>query len=168
MTELVASIARWGISPEMVVSVLSGSMTAYFWLVKARRERPDLKIFQLQNFRPSVRRNPDGEGRRLGLTQIETGGVLVANNSTRQNSIVRFECYLRDGHSWKKGHWGYLSDDKPPWNIGPESTISISPACFFEVPDDYETPDDLRFKIEFVTVSGQHFGHVFTLKAPEL
>ena len=94
--------------------------------------------------------------------------MLVANDSTRQNSIIRFDCFLHANGTVTSGSWGYINDDKPPWNIGPESTIALSPACFFPVADDFEIPDDLRFRIEFITVSGRRFGHDFTLKAPLL
>lgn len=155
-------------SVEAVLSVGSFGFTAYFWLVKARREQACLRIFQLQNFRASVRRaGGHGEsGKRLCVSQVGTGGVLVANDSTRQNSIIRFDCYLLLDGKVITGSWGYIDDDKPPWNLGPESTIALSPACFFPVDDDFEVPDDLRFRIEFITVSGKRFGHDFGLEAP--
>src|SRR5437773_4681954 len=157
-------------SVEMVLSVLSTVVTGYFWLVRSRQERPNLKIFQLRDFRTSLR---GGEGagarkaKRLSLTPMELGGVLVANNSLRQNSIVRFDCYLSYAGGWLKGSWGYLNDDKPPWNIPPQTSIAISPACFFDVPEDFEPSDDLQFRVEFVTASGRRFSHRFTMKAPE-
>ena len=155
---------------DLVRSVMAGgsaALTSYFWLVRSRRERPKLEMYQLNNFRAALRRQPGSEEtRRLCLSQIDTGGVLIANNSTRQNSILRFDCYLEHKGRTIKGDWGYSGDDKPPWNIGPETTIAFSPACFFEVPVEYETPDDLSFRIELVTVSGKRFGEAFSLEAP--
>lgn len=156
-------------SLEAVLSVFSAAMTSYFWLVRARRERPDLQVFQLRDFRSSLRRgDPDTNTKRLCLTQVDRCGVLVANNSTRQNSVVRFDCFLPMGKQTLKGRWGYVEDDTPPWNIAPESTISLSLACFFDVPEDYEIPDDLTFCVEFITVSGKRFAHEFSRNAPEL
>ncbi len=37
---------------------------------------------------------------------------------------------------------------------------------FFEVPEDFETPEDLAFRIELVTVSGKRFGETMSLKTP--
>ena len=127
-----------------------------------------MKIFQIRDYRATLRKADDErKTKRLSLTQIESGGVLIANNSIRQNSIVRFDCYLFYEQVWVKGSWGYLNDDKPPWNIAPQSTIAVSPACFFDVPQDYQIPDDLRFRVDFAAASGKRFGHKFSLSAPE-
>ena len=163
-----AQVAMPPMSVEMVLSVFSTVVTGYFWLVRARQERPNLKIFQLRDFRATLR-SSEGErkAKRLNLTPMELGGVLVANNSLRQNSIVRFDCQLSYAGGWLKGSWGYLNDDKPPWNIPPQTSIAISPACFFDVPEDFEVGDDTQFRVEFVTASGRRFSHRFTMKAPE-
>jgi len=147
----------------------SAAVTSYFWFVRSRREKPKLEMYQLSHFRASLRRGDAEQGtKRLGLSQIDTGGVLIANNSTRQNSVLRFDCYLTHQGRKLKGDWGFSGDDKPPWNIGPETTIAFSPACFFEVPEDYEVPDNLDFRIELVSVSGKRFGQTMSLQAPKL
>lgn len=157
------------LSPEVVISVVSLSMTSYFWLIQARRERPDIKFFQLRHFRATLRRGDPGQNnKRLAIIQMDSGGTLIANNSTRQNSIVRFDCFLRHKGNLIQGKWGYVDDDQPPWNIPPESTIAMSVACFFDVPEDCEIPENLDFRVDFVTVSGQRFSHMFSLNAPEL
>jgi hypothetical protein len=144
-------------------------MTSYFWMVRARQERPCLNVFQLGGFRTTLRRrDKESQTKTLSITLCELGGVLVANNSIRQTSIIRFDCWLMHEGNWLKGRWGYMNEDKPPWNIGPETTIAINPACFFEVPLDFETPDDCRFYVEFISVSGKRFGHQFSMDAPEL
>ena len=153
---------------DMALSVASATMTGYFWLVRARKERPQLTILQMRNFRQTLRSDGAAEGmKRLSLVQVQSRGVLIANQSIRQNSIVRFECSLEFGGQSIKGHFGYLDDDPPPWNIGPESTIALSLACFFEVPEDFEMPEDGNFHVEFVTASGHRFPHQFSLQAPE-
>jgi hypothetical protein len=168
MLSPLAQVAVPSVSIEMVLSALSAFVTGYFWLVRSRQERPNLKIFQLRDFRASLRGGEgDRKAKRLSLTPMELGGVLVANNSLRQNSIVRFDCYLSYAQGWLKGSWGYLNDDKPPWNIPPQTSIAISPACFFDVPEDFEVADDLQFRVEFLTASGRRFAHRFAMKAPE-
>lgn len=155
------------IDVKMLLSGASFLFTAYFWFVKARKEKPNLEFHQLSNYRATCRRHPDREGwRRLCLQQLDTGGVLIVNHSTRQNSVVLFDCYLETEQGIVPGDWGYSGDDKPPWNIGPESTIAFSPACFFDVPDDYELPDNPSFRIDCVTASGKKFSHQFTRLAP--
>jgi hypothetical protein len=164
-----SQIMEASIDIRMVFSAISLLVTAYFWFVKARKERPNLQFYQLGDFQAVCRRRPDGGGgKRLCLQQLDTGGVLIVNHSTRQNSIVLFDCLLRTESGVLHGDWGYSGDDKPPWNIGPESTIAFSPACFFDVPDDFEVPDELGFEVQFITASGKRFSHHFMKRAPRL
>jgi hypothetical protein len=151
----------------LVLSGLSLLFTGYFWLVRSRKERPNLEFFQLSDFRCSCRRLSDREGvKRLCLQQPGTGGVLIVNHSTRQNSVVVFDCFLKTPSGEIAGDWGYSGDDQPPWNVGPESTIAFSPACFFDVPEDFEVPENPEFRIQFLTASGKPFSHRFTRQAP--
>ena len=157
------------LDPKMILSGLSFVFTTYFWFVKARKEKPHLEFYQLSDFRASCRRHPDRAGmKRLCLQQLETGGVLIVNHSTRQNSIVLFYCSLRTDRGTLHGDWGYGGEDKPPWNVGPETALAFSPACFFDVPEDYEVPESLEFRIDFITASGKTFAHKFTKSAPRL
>jgi|GEM_PF-6715076 len=157
------------IDMRMLMSGLSFLFTSYFWFVKARKERPALQFYQLSDFRATCRRHPDKPDRkRLCIQQLDTGGVLVANHSTRQNSILFFDCFLLTEQGVIQGDWGYSGEDKPPWNIGPESSLSLSPACFFDVPEDFEVPETLEFHVQFITPSGKQFPHQFTQQAPRL
>jgi len=152
---------------KMVFSAFSFLVTSYFWLVKARKERPSLVFHQLSNFRMTTRRHQRREGwKRICISQIDTGGVLAVNHSTRQNSIIMFDCHLLTDLGLVKGDWGYTGEDKPPWNIGPESTIALSPAFFFDVPEEYEAPAAPEFIATFITASGKSFTHHFALEAP--
>ena len=150
-----------------LLSLFSAAVTSYFWLVKSRKERPHLEFVQLSDFRPTLRNHPERTGmKRLCFQQREPGGVLAVNHSTRQNSIVVFQCRLLSAHAAISGDWGYSGEDKPPWNIGPESSLALSPACFFDVPGDFELPDDAEFEIRFQTASGVNFEHRFRGQAP--
>jgi hypothetical protein len=84
---------------------------------------------------------------------------LVVNHSARRNSIILFECRLFTDRGVIPGDWGYAGEDKPPWNIGPESSLGISPACFFDVP---ENP---QFELRFITAAGKPFRQRFTRHA---
>ena len=157
------------LDPNLLLSGASLAFTGYFWLVKARKERPSLEFYQLSNFRASSRRHPDEDGvKRLCFQQLDTGGVLIVNHSTRQNSVVVFDCFLQTENGEIQGDWGFSGDDKPPWNIGPESTIAFSPACLFDVPEDFVVPENPEFRIQFITASGKTFSHHFTKEAPRI
>ncbi|QDT68021.1 hypothetical protein MalM25_09330 [Planctomycetes bacterium MalM25] len=156
------------LDPKLIFSALSFVFTAYFWLVKARKERPNLQFHQLSSFRLSSRRHPTKAGwKRHCLQQIESGGVLAVNHSTRQNSIILFDCFLMTERGVVEGDWGYSGDDKPPWNFGPETTIALSPAFFFDLPEGTAMPADPEFHAHFITASGTTFSHRFTLEAPQ-
>ena len=154
---------------EIILSVASFAITVYFWFVQSRRERPQLNIFQIGNFRAVCRRHQKRDDvKRLCIQQMDSNGVLIANNSTRQNSIVLFDCWflMPDGNQIR-GDWGSVGDDRPPWNIGPESTIAMGLACFFDVPTDFEIPDSFEIGVDFISASGKRFSHLFMQEAPE-
>lgn len=154
---------QWYVEPGVCLSCLSLLLTAYFWLVRVRKERPNLEFHQLSNFRTSCRRvHGRDDIKSLSLQQLNSGGVLIVNHSLRQNSIIRFDCFLETEDGWIAGEWGYGGDDKPPWNVGPETAISFSPACVFDVPTTYEAPEDIVFWVRFVTASGKRFTKRFT------
>ncbi|MFK8114090.1 MAG: hypothetical protein AB8B91_17945 [Rubripirellula sp.] len=153
---------------QTLFSGLSLLVTCYFWLTRVRKERPHLQFHQLSDFRAVCRRIPDDPDRkRLCFQQLDSGGVLIVNHSIRQNSIVLFECFLTTDDGVIEGDWGYGGDDKPPWNIGPETSIPFSPACFFDVPADYQIPERPSFYLRFVTASGKRFTHRFTQQAKQ-
>lgn len=156
------------VKAEIIFSSLSLLVTGYFWLVRIRRERPQLAFHQLSDFRVHCRRIPSCENqKRLCFQQLDTGGVLIVNHSIRQNSIVLFECFLPTADGVIEGDWGYSGEDKPPWNIGPETSLAFSPACFFDVPADYEIPENPSVYLRFVTASGKRFTHRFTKQAKQ-
>lgn len=166
---LLAQFFSSPLSIEAVLSLFSLTVTSYFWFVKARRERPSLQFYQMRDFRASVRNgDPERNTKRLSLTQVDEGGVLIANNSTRQNSIVRFDCYFQHDGQRIKGSWGFMEDERFPWNIAPESAIGVRLACFFDVPEDFEVPENTIFGVEFITVGGRRFRHTFSLNAPQI
>ena len=157
------------IDTQMLMSAVSLVITSYFWFVRSRRERPCLEFYQFADFRANCRRHPQSKDlKRLCIQQLETGGVLVVNHSTRQNSIVLFDCFLLTESGVIQGDWGFCGDDRPPWNVGPESSIAFSPACFFDVPEDFQVPDNPEFELQFITASGKRFSHRFTRRAPRL
>lgn len=162
-------LTQYGVSIEAILSIASLTITLYFWFVKANRERPSLRFFQLGDFSANLRRMAGQDGmRRLCVQQMDSTGVLVANDSTRQNAIINFECAFLHNGRWVAGDWGYVDENKPPWNIGPESSVALGLAFFFDVEEDFEIPTQLEFRVTFNVVSGGQFVSHFWLKAPSL
>ncbi|MEO1614641.1 MAG: hypothetical protein AAFV88_02250 [Planctomycetota bacterium] len=151
----------------MVLSSASCLCTSYFWFIKNRRERAKLEFHQLGNFTVSSREALGNPGfKRVWFQQFRPGSVLIVNQSTRQNSVVIFDCFLATPDGEVAGDWGYVEEDEPPWNVGPESSIAFHPCCAFDVPEDLELPENPSFRIEFITASGQRFSQTFHKYAP--
>ena len=75
-------------SIELILSVASFSITIYFWLVKARRERPQLRIYQIGGFRAYCRRHQQRDDvMRISQTgcrdEFDSDFVLVGNFKVR-------------------------------------------------------------------------------------
>ena len=115
----------------MLLSGASFLFTTYFWFVKARKERPNLAFHQLCDYRVSCRRHPEEKHlKRLCLQQLDTGGVLIMNHSTRQNAIVVFDCFLETDQGEIQGDWGYSGDDKPAMEHRPRNHHGVQPRMF--------------------------------------
>jgi hypothetical protein len=159
------SLSEW---LAIMLAVLSICITVYHWVITMNREKPDLSFYQLNNFRSTIygANSKKHDWKRLVFSQISTDGTLVANHSALQNSIVYFKCKLKYGSKSVDGDWGYLGDNKPPWNIPPQGSISLSPTCTFKVPKAFVKPDDYKLEIKFATTSGNGFVHTFLKEAP--
>lgn len=83
----------------LVGSAASAAATAYFWAVRVRRERPNLKIYAADRATEINLGVYRGETRGL---QFRTG-VIVANFSSLPNAVIAAEIALkkRDG-SWEE------------------------------------------------------------------
>lgn len=90
--------SQWMSTVSLIASGMSVAGTAYFWVVKARREQPNLQIYPCAG---SVEVN-------LGVYRGETRGlqfrtsVVVANYSSLPNAVIGVDLSMkrRDG-SWE-------------------------------------------------------------------
>jgi hypothetical protein len=99
-------------------SIVSGVMTAYFWLVRVRNERPNIRLVLSRcHFETSTRREND----RFLNVRIE---LIAANYSVLPNAILR--AILR----WKtrEGTWEVrpLSTPPMPINLPPSQTALLT------------------------------------------
>jgi hypothetical protein len=153
------------LSTDSLMSGFSAVLTGYFWLVKNRGERENLRIFATLPFQATPRGgDADRKTKRLIFNQLGTGGVLLANNSTVQNSVLRFECFLKVAGDWVAGSPLLLNGEKAPWNLPPQTAVGVSAGGTFEVPEAFEPDDQTLLRFEFVTVTGKRFRQTFTLK----
>jgi hypothetical protein len=115
----------------IVVSFLSAMVTFYFWLVKAKKERPDLKIYkadaQLGGYAHSSCEDP--------VKLIFEVRSVVANYSTLPNALLgaRGWVKLRDG-SWREGEARLDPKTPLPLNIAPLQTVRLDLAVAITVP----------------------------------
>jgi hypothetical protein len=114
-----------------VVSIISALITFYFWIVKAKQERPHLKIYkadpQLGGYAHSSCDNP------VKLT-FEVHSV-VANYSTRPNAMLGTKAWVRmkDG-TWKDGETRLDPKTPLPLNVAPLQTVKLDLTVSITVP----------------------------------
>jgi hypothetical protein len=104
----------------LVGSVATAAATAYFWIVRARRERPCLRIYVADRATEIILGVYRGESRGL---QFRTN-VIVANTSSMPNAIIGVEIALKH----RDGSW----DDVPaprvaaiPLNVPSMTTVRL-------------------------------------------
>jgi hypothetical protein len=105
----------------MIGTVLSFAWTAYFWLIRVKRERPDLRpyIADQEWFLGST----VGPTRQIGVKL----GVIVANYSSLPNALLSIRLWLRQ----REGRWlaveGVSFDPKTPlpFNVPAMQTVLV-------------------------------------------
>ncbi len=105
----------------MIGSALTAAWTAYFWLVRVKRERPDLRSYIADQ--EMFLGNTIGETRQVGLKL----GLIVANYSSLPNSLLGVRLWLRQ----QDGGWlpveSLTFDVKTPlpFNVSAMQTVLV-------------------------------------------
>lgn len=149
------------IPPEVnaILAVGSAAVTAYFWLIKANRERAGVKVYQIGKFRADRRTVPASEA----PTKYRlwwSGDLFFANRSTLPSAIIGAEVSVFFRGQWIDGDFGWGEGAELPWNLPPLSVEKKPVAAFLKVQDEVEwdevqKPHKLRFR--FSTVDGRQF-----------
>jgi len=106
----------------LVLSVIANISTFYFWLVKARKERPDLKAaavapfdavleggrraFLLRKFEQGTWKNDCGDLEGAYYYYLLIKGV-AANHSALPNTVTGFRAWLKTREARAVGQWGF-------------------------------------------------------------
>ncbi|MBL8793392.1 MAG: hypothetical protein JNM56_05790 [Planctomycetia bacterium] len=102
-------------------SAFSTIATGYFWMVRARRERPDLRahLVEREIFLSSGR----AETRHLGVKL----GIIVANYSLLPNALLGVKLYFKQrDHSWQELQNVRFDQATPlPFNIPTMQTVLL-------------------------------------------
>jgi hypothetical protein len=131
----------------MIGSALTALWTAYFWLVRVKRERPDLRPYIADQ--EMFLGNTVGETRQVGLKL----GLIVANYSSLPNALLGVRLWLRQ----RDGGWlpieGVTFDPKTPlpFNVPAMQTVLVRIAgrVAFPTADEIEgTPATLANYLE--------------------
>jgi hypothetical protein len=102
-------------------STFSTVATAYFWLVRARREKPQLRSYLVnREFFYGLQRPPQ---RHIGLKL----GIVVANYSLLPNALLGVELWLRGrGDAWLPLHNPTFDKQTPlPFNVPSMNTVLL-------------------------------------------
>jgi hypothetical protein len=161
MSALIASLGaffagfRDGLSLQALLSLGSAGLTAYFWLVKARRDRAGLRLVRLGDFRPDRPQCSDVPGTERAVWY---GGICLANPSTLPAVVVQVRVQLHWQGRWLDGRLVLEKKDDVPWAVEPLRVLSRSLGCAFLVKEgtareELARPQRLRFTL--VTVDGR-------------
>jgi hypothetical protein len=120
----------------MIGSALTAAWTAYFWLVRIKRERPDLRAFFVEH--ETFLAHSTVEHRHVGVKL----GLIVANYSTLPNALLGIRLWARQ----KNGGWMAVEnitfDAKTPlpFNVAAMQTVLVRVAgrIAFPIVDDFE------------------------------
>lgn len=131
----------------MIASALSAAWTAYFWLVKVRRERPDLRAHLADH--ELFLGGSLGGTRQVGIKL----GLIVANYSSLPNALLGVRLWVRQKDKGWLAVEG-LSYDKAtplPFNVPAMQTVlaRVTGRVAFPSADDLEGhPDTLRLYLD--------------------
>jgi hypothetical protein len=120
----------------MIGTALTALWTAYFWLVRVKRERPDLRSYVADQ--EVFLGNTVGESRQVGFKL----GLIVANYSSLPNALLGVRLWLRQ----RDGDWlpveAVTFDPKTPlpFNVPAMQTVLVRIAgrVAFPTADDIE------------------------------
>jgi hypothetical protein len=131
-------------------SAFSTACTAYFWFVKARRERPDLSAHLLQHeFFLSLGQS---DTRLIGCTV----GIIYANNSILPDAVLGLRLWVRTTN----GGWKLMDDvicdsaTALPLNLPPQQT------CLLRLTGQLHFERDARLESESNIAGGYLRQHV--------
>jgi hypothetical protein len=152
-------------------SVFSTAWTAYFWLVRVRRERPALKPYLVgREIFYGVQRPPN---RQLGIKL----SLVVANYSLLPNALLGARVWLRRGDGgWQPVQNPAFDARTPlPFNLSPAQTalLGVNGTLWFPIDDQLEDgglPAYLRhhlgesreIKVELLGLNGKPHTSVLT------
>ena len=132
-------------------SLASLAVTAYFWFVKANRERVGLRIYQTSKFEGSLEPNA------LGFWQ---GEVYLANRSTMPNAVVEVKTELFWKGQWIPGYTNLPEGHELPWNLTPLFVTQRKISGAFQLDpktDREEVYANQRIRFTFISVEGRSF-----------
>jgi hypothetical protein len=127
----------------LVGSVFATVSTVYFWLVRARQERPQLKVHLAAPVGADSLAAGPGAPPNTARSQFSLKAV-VANYSALPNSVLGVRAWVkgRDG-DWKPAATSLDDKSQPPFNLPPLHTVPLSITATVNVPEQPDTAPKL-------------------------
>jgi hypothetical protein len=155
----------------MAGSAFSTAATAYFWLVRARREKPQLKSYLVnRELFYGLQRPPD---RHIGLKL----GIVVANYSLLPNALLSINLWFkRRDDTWHPVHNPTFDKQTPlPFNVPSMQTVMlwVNGTLAFPIDDkleegglpgyvDHYLTDPREIKVQLRGLSGRLYTEVLS------
>jgi hypothetical protein len=130
-------------------SVLSLGVTAYFWFVRANRERLSVGIHQVGGFEGVLE---------AGQVGVWTGRVFLANRSILPTAIVDGFAEIKWNGRWQKGRLIAADESALPWNLEPSYVVAKQVTMAFQFDEQTtreQVYEDQILRIAFMTVEGR-------------
>jgi hypothetical protein len=144
---------------QMAVSGASLLVTAYFWFIRANRERVSVGIFPVSGFEGAL----NGPG--LG---VWTGQVFLTNRSILATAILSGKAELYWEGRWITGNLVAGDGFELPWNLPPAQAYSKTIIVAFDVgvrTTAEKVYESQRIRVTFLTVEGQRVAREFRTNA---
>jgi hypothetical protein len=113
------------------VSIVTALATFYFWLVKARQEKPQLRIYQAEAQLPGHAQSSCSDPIKLSFEAKS----VVANYSSLPNAVLAVNTWvkMRDG-SWQEAETRLDPKTPLPLNVPPLQTVRLDLSLTIAVP----------------------------------
>lgn len=136
---------------EMLKLIFSGTslvITAYFWFVRANRERVSLGIFPVDGFEGSL------ESGGVGLW---AGRIILTNRSIVPTAVIAARAELWWDGRWVTGNVVAGDGSELPWNLPPSQATAKTLNAAFDLglqTSREQVYADQRLRLTFITVEG--------------
>jgi hypothetical protein len=158
LTILAAEIPEFSVYQiNTILAVGSALVTAYFWMIRANRERAGVKVHQASKFTSNHRERKNEQDAPISRVWWD-GKLFMTNRSTLPAAVFRAQVELQRDGKWVRGDFGWGEDGELPYNLAPLHVVTKKVAAFFDLEPEFSREDSYKkwqIRFTFETVEGK-------------